>query len=283
MNRLPDHETSPGFFVDPAFADALSEMGLTTLDSVFAFDAASAVGPLTIAAHRSRVCFRLGTDGPMVYLKRYHRTPKIRQLINWFEQRCRCCTSVYDGHRTEELDAVGVAVPKTIAYGYEWDGLFEKRSFILIHEISDAHSLEELPAFMRDFSPAAAGRRKAFVRQVADFVRRFHDTGCRHRDLYLCHLFLDRSDKLAMIDLHRIFKPLLLGERFRRKDLAQLYYSSPKSGVTRTDRLRFYLAYRRQKKLSLRDKRMIGQIKQRAQRIAVRDRRKGRVVPFESL
>lgn len=282
MNRLPDHELSPGFFADPAFADALQQMGLTTLDEVFAFDKASAVGPLTIAAHRSRVCFRLGDNGPMVYLKRYHRTPKIRQIVNWFEQRRRRCTSVYDGHRTEELDAVGVAVPKTIAYGYEWDGLFEKRSFIMIHEICDAHSLEETPALLRDFSPVAARRRKDFIREVADFVRRFHDTGCRHRDLYLCHLFLDRNDKLAMIDLHRSFKPLLLGERFRTKDLAQLYYSSPKSCITRTDRLRFYLAYRRRNKLSIRDKCVFWQIKQKARKIAARDRQKGRVVPYES-
>ncbi len=283
MNKLPCQEVSPGFFADRAFISALTAMGLTTLDSVFAFDKASAVGPTKIASHRSRTCFRLEPDGPMVYLKRYHRTPIAQQLRNWLDQRRRCCTSIYDGHRTEELDAAGVFVPQTIAYGYEWDGLFEKRSFIMIQEIPDAVSLEErLPVYMADYSHAAARQRKAFIAQVADFVRRFHDTGCRHRDLYLCHLFLDKTNALHLIDLHRIFKPLLLSGRFRMKDIAQLYYSSPGSVISRADRLRFYRCYRQKKKLTLWDKYFIRQVKRKARKIAVRDRKRGRPAPFES-
>jgi heptose I phosphotransferase len=283
VNKLPSHELSPGFFADPAFVPALTAMGLTTLDSVFAFDKTDTVGPRKLAAHRSRSCFRLGADGPVVYLKRYFRTPILWQLANWLDHRRRACTSVYDGHRTAELDAVGVAVPQTIAYGYEWGGLFEKRSFIMIREIPDAVSLEEqLPACMTDFSPSAARQRKAFIEQVADFVRRFHATGCRHRDLYLCHLFCDTNNALHLIDLHRVFKPLLLSGRFRMKDLAQLYYSSPGSVISRADRLRFYRCYRQKKTLTFRDKYFISQVKRWARRIAVRDRKKGRPAAFES-
>lgn len=276
MNKLPTQEISPGFFADPAYVPALEALGLTTLDSVFAYDKAATVGPLKLAAHRSRTCFRLGADGPVVYLKRYVHTPKTRQFVNWFEHRRRACTSVYDGHRTEELDAAGVPAPHTIAFGYEWDGLFEKRSFIMIKEIADADSLEQLPDWMKDASPAMAQRRKAFIEQLADFVRRFHATGCRHRDLYLCHLFLDKNNTLHLIDLHRVFKPVLLSERFRMKDIAQLYYSSLDSVVSRADRLRFYRHYRQRKTLTFRDKLFILQVKRKARRIALRDLKKGR-------
>lgn len=283
MNKLPDNELSPGFFADPGYVPALAAMGLTTLDGVFAFDKAEAVGPLKLAAYRSRTCFRLQPDGPTVYLKRYRRPPLLRQLVNWFEHRRRACTAVFDGHRTEALDAAGVAVPHTIAYGYEWDGLFEKRSFIMIREIPDAASLEErLPSYMADFSPAAARQRKTFIEQVADFVRRFHETGCRHRDLYLCHLFLDTNNTLHLIDLHRVFKPLVLGGRFRIKDLTQLYYSAPGSVISRTDRLRFYRRYRQKKKLTLCDRYFISQVKRWARKIALRDLKKGNPAPFES-
>lgn len=282
MNKLPNHELSPGFFADPAVVPQLTAMGLTSLDSVFAFDRCRDVNATGLAAHRSRTCFTL-PDGVTVYLKRYTRTPILRQLANWLDHRRRGCTAFYDGHRTEELDAAGVPVPHTIAWGYEWTGLFEKRSFIMIREIADAHSLEErLPDYMSDFSPAANIQRKAFITQVADFVRRFHAAGCRHRDLYLCHIFLDACDTLHLIDLHRVFKPLLLGGRFRLKDMTQLYYSAPGRIISRADRLRFYLTYRGKKRLTLCDKWFISRIKSKAAKIAARDRHRGRIVPYES-
>ena len=282
MNKLPDHKLSPGFFADPAYIPQLAELGLTTLDSVFSFDQCRDVNAKGLAAYRSRTCFQL-PDGVTVYLKRYTRTPILRQLANLFDHRRRGCTAFYDGHRTEELDIAGVAVPQTIAWGCEWAGLFEKRSFIMTREIANAHSLEErLPDCMSDFSPAAAKRRKAFIAQVAEFVRRFHATGCRHRDLYLCHIFLDTRGTLHLIDLHRVFKPLLLSERYRFKDLTQLYYSAPGQAVSRADRLRFYLYYRGKKRLTPFDKWFIRQIKRKAQQIAARDRHRGRIVPFES-
>ena len=282
MNSLPSYPLTPGFFVDPDFIPALMDLELTTLDSVFAFDKCQDVNAKGLAPYRSRTCFKL-PNGPTVYLKRYRNIPKLRQLANWFDHRRRCCTSVYDGHRTEELDRAGIAVPHTIAYGYQWSGLFEKRSFIMIQEIPDATSLEEkLPPCLTDFSPAMARRRRAFIRQVADFVRRFHGTGCRHRDLYICHLFLDKNEKLHLIDLHRVFKPALLGQRFRIKDIAQLYYSAPGRFISRADRLRFYLHYRQKNKLTLWDKYFIKQVIRKARQIAVRDRNRGRIVPFES-
>ena len=283
MNNLPSYELTPGFFVDPEYIPALMDLELTTLDSVFAFDKCQDVNAKGLAPHRSRTCFELSPNGPKVYLKRYQHTPKMQQLANWIDHRRRCCTSVYDGHLTDDLDYAGISVPHTIAYGYQWSGLFEKRSFIMILEIPDAVSLEEkLPACMTDFSPSAARQRRAFIRKVADFVRQFHRTGCRHRDLYLCHLFLDKANTLHLIDLHRVFEPILLGERFRMKDIAQLYYSSPGHAISRADRLRFYLHYREKKKLTFWDKYFIKQVKRKVRQIALRDLKKGKAVPFES-
>jgi heptose I phosphotransferase len=283
MNKLPEYELSPGFFADPEYVPTLKEMGLTTLDGIFAFEGGTDLAKKQLSSHRSRTCFRLGQDGPMVYLKRYSRPPAGRQIHNWIEHRRRCCTSVYDGHLTALLDDAGVSTPKTIAYGFEWDGLFEKRSFILIQEIAGGTSLEKkLPDSMLDFSPAVSQARKHFIVHVADFVRRFHATGCRHRDLYLCHLFLDKNNTLYMIDLQRVFKPLLLSERFRIKDLAQLYYSAPGRSVSRADRLRFFLHYRQHDRLTPADKRLIRRVIRKARRIAAHDRKKGRPIPFES-
>jgi hypothetical protein len=178
----------------------------------------------------------------------------------------------------EILSRLGINVPKIVAFGVQWQGAagvgFEKRSFIITEKVPNAESLEKkLPAlFFRD--------RKKFIESLAAFVSKFHKTGFRHRDLYLCHIFCDDAGKFTLIDLNRVFKPMVLGGRFLVKDLAQLYYSSPGSAITRADRLRFYLAYAGKTKLSIGDLILIGKIKSRAKQMAEHDRKHNRIPPY---
>ena len=183
---------------------------------------------------------------------------------------------------TGDLQQVNVAVPRTIACGGQWQGLLEKRSFIITLELEKARSLEkQLPDCFHAENAAAWNQQKTFTRQLADFIRRFHATGYRHRDLYLAHIFLSEDEMLSLIDLHRCFRPLFFKERFRIKDLAQLHYSCDGSLVSLADRIRFYRAYRQTQKLSAADKVCIRKIHAKALRIAHHDRKHGRVVPFQ--
>ena len=79
-----------------------------------------------------------------------------------------------------------------------------------------------------------------------DFVRRFHGTGLVHRDLYLCHVFMQAGDgepMFRLIDLARMFRPQFRVLRWRVKDLAALNYSTPAGVTTAADRLRFLKRY----------------------------------------
>jgi hypothetical protein len=176
----------------------------------------------------------------------------------------------------EILSRLGINVPKTVAFGVQWQGFFEKRSFIITEKIPNAESLEKkLPdIFFRD--------RKKFIESFAAFVSKFHMTGFRHRDLYLCHIFCDDAGKFTLIDLNRVFKPMVFGGKFLVKDLAQLYYSSPGSVITRADRLRFYLAYAGKTELSFCDRMLIKKIKLKAKQMAGHDRKHNRIPPFEN-
>ena len=80
-------------------------------------------------------------------------------------------------------------------------------------------------------------------RQVAPLVRRLHDLGWFHRDLYWNHLYtagLDQSPSL--IDVERTFRPLCRRRRWQIKDLASLLSSTP-PGLPRAAPLRFLRAY----------------------------------------
>lgn len=268
-----------GFFVDPQYQQTLSEAGLDSLEAVFACKQGRSLTKAGLASWRHRIRLQL-PNGQTVYLKRYVQPPLSVQIKGWAQHGQRAFLSEYDKGPLAKLRAVDVRIPQTIAYGGQWAGLFEKRSFIITLEIPNAHSLET--ALPDCFETTASNQRgRDFILKMADFIRRFHNTGYRHRDLYLCHIFLSENETLYLIDLHRTFKPKLLGKRYRVKDLAQLHYSSPADKITRADRIRFYLAYARKDKLSATDKSLLRAIHSKAGRIARHDRKQGRVIPFE--
>lgn len=271
---------SEGFFAAEDFAPLLKQMRLDSIEAIFAFDGGESLTKSNLAGWRHRRRFQL-PDGRSAYLKRYDRPPAGIQLRNWIQHGKRAFLSAYDRGPQVIIEA-GVDIPETIAFGGEWSGIFEKRSFIISLEIPDAQSLEkQLPKCFTQNTKDKAAEKKRFVAETAAFVRRFHATGYRHRDLYLCHLFLSKAGTLYLIDLHRCFRPVFLSKRYAIKDLTQLHYSSPARVISRADRLRFFLAYLGQQALSVSDKREIRQIHRKAERMAIHDKRHGRTAPFE--
>jgi heptose I phosphotransferase len=117
---------------------------------------------------------------------------------------------------------------------------------------------------------------------LASFIKKFHETGYRHRDLYLCHIFRVPDGRFYLIDLARAFRPAMLGEIYRIKDVAQLYYSAPARCFSKTDRLRFLQAYLGRKKLNAGDKIFVRRIVNKARRMARHGVKHGRAVPFET-
>jgi len=83
-----------------------------------------------------------------------------------------------------------------------------------------------------------------------------------------------------LIDLARAFRPSIMRERWRIKDMAQLHYSSPGRYFSNADRLRFYKAYRGLGRLGIRDKSFVRAVLRKAARMADHDLKHGRTVPF---
>ena len=273
-------ELSKKFFLDIDFSNAFAELGLTNIDAVFNFNAGQNLDKLNLAGHRTRIQFETDSPRATLFLKRYNNTPKSIQIRNWLAHRKRAVTMSYDLTPAENLQKLGINTPKTICYGSEWLGLFEKRSFIITEKIPDSQSLEtQLPECFSSENPQ---EKKYFIDSLAKFIRKFHGTGFRHRDLYLCHIFYSQPSRFTLIDLHRCFRPNFRADRFRLKDIAQLYYSAPGKTISKTDRLRFYLRYAGKNTLSASDKSLIAKIKAKADRMAKHDIRHNRTAPFAS-
>ena len=178
---------------------------------------------------------------------------------------------------------MGIGVPKVVSYGEQWSTLFEKRSFIITEKIPNAKSIErQLPeCFVNPTTKDNLQRRREFISRLAGFIKRFHETGYRHRDLYFSHIFYDDTGRFFLIDLARAFKPAVLEQRFRIKDLAQIYYSAPGRYFSRTDRMRFYIGYIGRRKLTSEDKAVVRRVMSKVEQKARHDMKHGKDVPFK--
>ncbi|PKL46850.1 MAG: lipopolysaccharide heptosyltransferase II [Planctomycetes bacterium HGW-Planctomycetes-1] len=264
-------EISLNFTVRSDFVDCFSRLGLENIDDVFNFAQGKSLTKPNLASFRERIVFDTQNPTATLFLKRYQNIPKLIQLKNRLARRKKISMMACDNQPAEELRKLGINTPRTIAFGEQWQELFEKRSFIITEKIPDASSLEEnLPL-----------ERENFIENLAAFVRKFHDTGFRHRDLYLCHIFCDSKTNFTLIDLNRVFKPLLFSKKYLIKDLAQLYYSAPGNSVTEADWLKFFLAYWQKDKLSKQDELLIKKIKSKARKMAKHDKKHNRTAPFE--
>jgi tRNA A-37 threonylcarbamoyl transferase component Bud32 len=275
-------EISKSFFVDPDYRAALAALGLTSIDAVFAFDAGRNLAKSNLASYRRRFQFDIDPPQATLFLKRYDSPPITVQLANWISHRRRTSSASIEFAAAQALKEMGINTPRTVARGEQWAMLFEKRSFIITEKVPDAESLErKLPScFTTPTTILNLHARRDFIRELAAFIKRFHNTGYRHRDLYLAHIFHSSDAAFYLIDLARCFRPALFAERFRVKDIAQLYYSAPAQHFSAADRLRFYRAYADADKLAPKDKAFVRKVLNKTTRMATHNRRHGRPVPF---
>ena len=279
-------ELADSFLVDPDYSAPLAKVGLTSIDAVFSFEAAKNLTKSNLADYRRRVQFEIDSPqsgSPMtLFLKSYEKPPTSVQLKNWCSRPSRRSCASRELEAIVELSAAGINAPRPIAYGTRWAGFLENRSFIITAKIPEAEAIERrLPdCFGAAATTENLRSRRDFIAALAGFVRKFHRTGYRHRDLYFAHIFYDSFGDFHLIDLARAFKPALLKQRFQIKDIAQLHYSAPAVYFSKTDRLRFYLAYGARTTLTPKDKAFIRRVLEKANRMARHDRKHGRPVPF---
>jgi heptosyltransferase-2 len=270
------------FYCDKDYKTNLSKLGLTSIDAVFSFNAAHNLAKDNLSKYRSRLRFEINSPPTTLFLKRYDSPPILVQLRNWLSAHKRVSCGLFDFEPTIKFTAAGINVPKIISYGEQRGIFFEKRSFIITEKVPDAESLEQRLPDCFNAPPTAENLklRRSFIARLAAFVKKLHETKYRHRDLYLSHIFYDNNGRFYVIDLARTFKPGLFAERFRVKDIAQVYYSAQGRYFSRTDRLRFYLGYTGHSKLTRKDKVFIRKVINKTRRMAQHDIKHGRAVPF---
>jgi heptose I phosphotransferase len=123
------------------------------------------------------------------------------------------------------------------------------QSFLITRELDNTISLEDYCANWPEHPPVYR-EKKLLIQTVAEIVKKMHDNGINHRDLYICHFLMKKTDnvpedcKLFLIDLHRTQIRKNVPERWLVKDLGGLFFSAMDIGLTKRDLLRFIKIYR---------------------------------------
>jgi heptose I phosphotransferase len=255
-----------GMWLDGRFRSELVAHGLTGFDAVMR----TAEGQcLRVLRDRENWRLELGEGRAAsrgVYLKKHHVRTWQSRLRARFGAGPGETAGRVEARNIRRLAAEGIECMGLVAFGerLKRDGRLE--SFVLTEELAGYRPLDD---FLKERFPSARPGRAAardadldrLIRQVAAVVRRFHDAGYNHRDLYCCHFFVrepaEGRFEIKLIDLQRVERRRLRRRRWLVKDLAQLAYSAPRDRITCTRRLAFVRRYLGVGRLRPCDKRLI--------------------------
>ncbi len=214
----------------------------------------------------ARVVFHAGSpdgraaNGPprrlSVYLKRHYRLPWPTRVAATIHPSGRHSPAAEEWAHLEQSRALGIEVPEVVAVGERIGPRGGLTSFLMVAELTDCQPLHEaLPALAaRLDAPAFADLKRRLITEAARITATLHAARLFHKDLYLCHYFLDterlerdrNTIRLVLIDLHRLSSRRLCPDWLRWKDLGQLLYSTfDVIGIDDRDRVRFWRSYRR--------------------------------------
>jgi heptose I phosphotransferase len=230
-----------------------------------------------------------GVGDQIIYVKRYARPPLKPQWDRLLRQSPSHSSAWWEYQQSQALARAGIPAVEAIGYAEQMRGPFERCSAVLLRQApGDAFDRYWQAAQRQGDARTRGAARHALTRQLARFVAAFHASGCCHRDLYLCHVFIDcepqagrnaegGEPQLRLIDLARAFRPRWRRERWRVKDLSQLDASARQIGASRGDRLRFLLAYLDLARCSARARRLAERVTAKSERILKRIARKAAV------
>lgn len=184
------------------------------------------------------------------YVKRYLAPPWREQWDRLWRQCAAHSRAWWEFRQSVELNRRHIPAVRAVAVAEQMHGPLERRSTVIFEPVTGDAFDRVWPRLSVAGAPLTRPpQRQALIRALARLITAFHTAGWCHRDLYLCHVFLDADvsgvapPRFTLIDLARVHKPRWWRLRWLIKDLGQLDSSARPLGFTRADRLRFLATY----------------------------------------
>ncbi|MGP1716245.1 MAG: lipopolysaccharide core heptose(I) kinase RfaP [Methylophilus sp.] len=206
----------------------------------FSFEDFMAMEGYTVRAAANRKTMRLTLAGQSYFIKQHGVTGWREIVKNWLTFKRPIIGAMTEVRAIQTLENIGIATTPIAAYGIQGHCAASQRSFLLTEDLGDIHSLEDICKSWQS-QPATAETRQAMLIAVAKLAKQFHAAGLCHRDFYLCHIALQKTEILTagtafyLLDLHRVLQSVSPHGAAVRKDIAGLIFSCMDFGFTQTD------------------------------------------------
>ncbi|MGZ0655534.1 lipopolysaccharide core heptose(I) kinase RfaP [Coraliomargarita sp. W4R53] len=248
QNNLTEFSTLPMYLeLDPQLKDALP-------DGSDPFEWFLHPQGTTHREVKHRLTYEMQLDGLHFFVKRHLGSGWKEVLKEWYRLRKPVVSARTEWEGAAILTAAGVRVPQILGKGERGRYPHNIESFVVLEAIPDAVCLEYVKAGWHEFT----GRRwvalkRTLIQQIGSMVQSMHKQGINHRDLYINHFLINRTEieawqhgqplPLCLIDLHRVQHRPSVPERWLLKDLRSLLFSAMDVGLTSADCGRFLQAY----------------------------------------
>ncbi len=187
--------------------------------------------------------------GDRYYFVKLHEGVGWAEVVkNWLQFKRPVVGARNEFDACQALARAGIRAPRVAAFGVSRGSMAAQRSFVLSDELAGYTSLEDVTAEWPAMG-VNAQRQQRVLYAVARFARTFHRHGFIHRDFYLCHLLAEDTAlaaervQLAVLDLHRARQFARIPQRWLKRDLAALLFSSLDLGLSPRHWLRFIRIY----------------------------------------
>lgn len=195
-----------------------------------------------------KIEFSSGAETKVFFMKRHKGSLSLGEVIRAFLSGFSLSWGRKEWEVIQAFQKSGIPTLTPVAAG-ERVSWFRQESFLLTEELKGFQSLELFlkSHFMIPLSREKMKEKRAIIQELARIIRNMHEAGFNHRDLYCCHIFIQRQEsgkrEWRVLDLQRVDRRRWFRSRWITKDLAALNYSAPSPFITRTDRLRFLRCY----------------------------------------
>jgi len=168
----------------------------------------------------------------------------------------------------EKLAGWGFRVPRLVAWGDHRFAGGVIHAFIITEEIPQAMGVDYLASDLFDQQDKTDREQKKaeLIEEVARAVKRMHEHGFEHHDLFLRNMMVSGQDmsKLYMMDAPRAYIwPAFIMRKRRTFDLATLDAAATPA-FTRSQRMRFMHIYLGHQRLTDADKQLVRQVLRQA-------------------
>jgi hypothetical protein len=213
-----------------------------------------------------------------IYLKRHWKLSWWRGLLaRWWPHQSWSPGAV-EWNNLQWAQSQGFLVPEPLAMGQIIGPGCKLQSYLAIRELTGMLPLHQaIPdAYAKMATPQFQLWKQTLLERVAGISRKLHTLHHYHKDLYLCHFYVNTPSvqqtdpgDVVLIDLHRLAHHRWFGWRMRIKDLAQLFFSMwGIAGLEGADRLTFFHRYLGQQELAASDRWLFLAAMRKAERYA---------------